>query len=398
MRTFKKTKQAATWTLELTLHNSRRARFAGMKDRRATEALGRMIAKLSEARGSGADLGRDVLRWLEGIPPRLRDRLMALDLLDRDHAARGMPLSEHLDHWTEHLRAKGTTAKQTRLLRSRCEKVFDRCGWTWWSECNARQAEQCLTELRGAGMSLRTSGFYRQALRQFARWMLVNRRAVENPFDALPSMNPATDPRHERRALTDDEVTRLLRATRAAVKRFKMSGTERALLYETALQTGLRASELRTLTGADLDFNSLTVTVQACYSKHRRQDTLPLRRDLAAKLAEHVQGRSPQAPVFTMPYPSAVCRMLKKDLAEAGIVYKDDAGRVADFHALRHTFVTNLVRSGAGVKTAQTLARHSTPVLTLGVYSHVGLTDTRAAVEKLDGYDAKQTGQTRETA
>ena len=62
--------------------------------------------------------------------------------------------------------------------------------------------------------------------------------------------------------------------------------------------------------------------------------------------------------------------MLRADLADAGIPYKDDAGRVADFHALRHTFITNLASGGVHPKTAQTLARHSDIALTMKRYSH----------------------------
>jgi integrase/recombinase XerD len=43
--------------------------------------------------------------------------------------------------------------------------------------------------------------------------------------------------------------------------------------------------------------------------------------------------------------------------------YEDAAGQVADFHALRHTYISGIVAGGASVKTAQELARHSTPVL-----------------------------------
>ena len=49
--------------------------------------------------------------------------------------------------------------------------------------------------------------------------------------------------------------------------------------------------------------------------------------------------------------------------------------RVADFHAQRHSYITALDMSNAPVKVVQTLARHSTPTLTLGVYAHVGLYD-----------------------
>jgi len=50
--------------------------------------------------------------------------------------------------------------------------------------------------------------------------------------------------------------------------------------------------------------------------------------------------------------------------------YRDSAGRVADFHALRHTFISNLVNGGVHPKTAQMLARHCTITLTMDRYTH----------------------------
>ena len=65
------------------------------------------------------------------------------------------------------------------------------------------------------------------------------------------------------------------------------------------------------------------------------------------------------------------------------LAYRDRDGNVADFHALRHTFVTNLVAAGVAPKDAKELARHSTITLTMDRYAHVGLRDTAAAVAKL---------------
>lgn len=48
----------------------------------------------------------------------------------------------------------------------------------------------------------------------------------------------------------------------------------------------------------------------------------------------------------------------------------DDAGRYADFHAFRHTFISNLAAAGVHPKTAQALARHSTFALTMDRYTH----------------------------
>jgi len=56
---------------------------------------------------------------------------------------------------------------------------------------------------------------------------------------------------------------------------------------------------------------------------------------------------------------------------------------VADFHALRHTYISRLVASGANIKVAQELARHSSPMLTLGRYAHVQLVDQTRALDAL---------------
>ena len=57
----------------------------------------------------------------------------------------------------------------------------------------------------------------------------------------------------------------------------------------------------------------------------------------------------------------------------------------ADFHALRHTFISNQAGSGVHPKLAKELARHSTITLTMDRYSHVGLLDMNGALESLPG-------------
>lgn len=42
-----------------------------------------------------------------------------------------------------------------------------------------------------------------------------------------------------------------------------------------------------------------------------------------------------------------------------------------DFHALRVTFATLVVESGASVKEAQTMLRHSNPTITMNTYAKV---------------------------
>jgi hypothetical protein len=61
----------------------------------------------------------------------------------------------------------------------------------------------------------------------------------------------------------------------------------------------------------------------------------------------------------------------------------DHAGRVVGFHALRVTFVTLLVKSGASVKAVQEPARHCDPKLTLNVYGKLGVHDLKGALDGL---------------
>jgi integrase len=124
------------------------------------------------------------------------------------------------------------------------------------------------------------------------------------------------------------------------------------------------------------------VTVKAAYSKRRRDDVQPIRPDLADALGPWLISKAPGRPVFgNLTKHTAV--LIRRDLEAAGLPCRDASDRVADFHALRHSYVTALAMSRAPVKVIQSLARHSTSVLTLGVYAHVGLFDQSATPDAL---------------
>ena len=191
-------------------------------------------------------------------------------------------------------------------------------------------------------------------------------------------------------------------------------------LYLTALFTGLRASELASLTESsfDLTTNPPTVTVGACYSKHRCEDVLPLHAALATQLGDWlvkcrqtaqqaISDESETLPIRPASAPSPngkrsaktvsakpveriwpgtwierSAEMLRDDLEAASIPYSTDDG-VFDFHAFRHQFITSLAKNGVHPKLAQTLTRHSTITLTMDRYSHVGLLDMTTALGSL---------------
>ena len=88
--------------------------------------------------------------------------------------------------------------------------------------------------------------------------------------------------------------------------------------------------------------------------------------------------------------------MIRLDLEAANICYQDPQGRVADFHALRHTFITNLARAGVHPRHAQALARHSTLDLTMNTYTHLNLHDLTADIEALPAFTNQAPGNLRD--
>ncbi len=315
------------------------------------------------------------------------------------------PLNEHVDEYERHLCNSGATKHHIETVVPRVRKVLDGCGLMFWPDLSGSRVQGFIAQLRTDGRSIQTCNFYLQAVQQFCRWMVRDGRASDSPLAHLRGNNVRVDRRHDRRAFTHDELRALLEWTRTRPTRYNMTGPERALLYGLAVETGLRAGEIRSLTTRSFSLESEppTVTVKAAYSKHRREDVQPLRPEFAHVMAEYLHDRDADAPIFNVPEKTA--KMLRADLADARsawiddagtdekerkrrekssfLAYKDETERYIDFHALRHTFITNLARGGVHPKQAQDLARHSDINLTMSRYSHTVIADRAAALEAL---------------
>ena len=344
--------------------------------------------------------------------------------VDPFDAAKKRLLSEHLADFAVHLTSKGNTPKHVRLTISRVQAVFTACGFRKLTDVETGKVEKHLAALRTPaedgtqGMGVNTTNHILTALKNFGGWLLREKRVAINPFVHMRRMNAAVDVRRERRSLSADELTRLISAAQSSPKsqRF-LSGPDRAMLYELAAFTGLRAQECASLTSASFDLraNPPTVTVAAGYSKHRRQDVLPLHPGLAVRLqgwlaSKHsddgptirIDARREPVRLWPGTWWGRAADMIRFDLAAARGSWLKEAGRdieeqlrrvrtdflhvetrkgVADFHALRHSFCTMVANSGVHPSVAKELARHSTITLTMDRYSHVGLADMNAALK-----------------
>ena len=265
-----------------------------------------------------------------------------------------------------------------------------------------------MANLRADGRSTGTSNHYQRAIKMFTRWLVRDRRASDDRLAHMSRQNEDADRRRVRRPLSMEEFARLLDAAEAGPSIQCISGPDRAILYIVGAYTGYRRGEIGSVTTRSFDFecDPPILTVQAGYSKRRRVDILPLRRDFAERIQAWLASKpdvSPTEPLFEIA-DRRTADMIRKDLEaartewlkEAGdagerkrrekssfLAYVDDQGHYADFHALRKTFITNLTRTGAAPKTAQLLARHSDINLTMNTYTMLGVLDQVAAVEAL---------------
>ncbi len=373
-----KKREAANWYVEFRDHLEMTRRLPAFTSKVASDEMGKNVVRLVEYhRATGGQTDPALQSWLSALPPRTRDKLVSIGLIPGERVAACKRLSEHLEDWAQTLHARGDTPEHVALVTGRVRRIVEACKFQFPADIAAGRVQAFAHGLRQgteekAGISAQTFNFYLTAIKSFCRWLVKDRRASENPVAHLDGLNVKTDRRHDRRAASAEELRRLLESTRNGPIRYGMSGSERALLYRVALETGLRQNELRSLTRSsfDLDAAESSVTVRAAYSKRRRDDNLPLRPELVAELCTFLKLHTPEAAAFRMPSRFDMGRAFRKDVETAGIAYRDADGRVFDFHGLRHTFISNLARAGVHPKTAQALARHSTITLTMDRYTH----------------------------
>ncbi len=251
-----------------------------------------------------------------------------------------------------------------------------------------RSTVEALVTNKAKGCAPETVNHYIRAVRGFFRWLVRVKRLGSNPLDSLSLVNAAVDVRRARRELNAVELGRLFVAARDSARTYRgLAGADRYFLYLVAAGTGFRAAALSNLTPADFDLDAATVTLAARFNKSRRLKVQPLPFDVAAALRPHLDGKPAGAPIWggTWARDHRGAEMLRIDLNAAGIAYATegpDGPEYADFHSLRHSYLTLGGRSGIDLRTLQELAGHSKPELTAR-YSHRRLHDLTGAVEKL---------------
>ena len=286
------------------------------------------------------------------------------------------PLTEHVAAFVADLRARGRNGHYVGTLAFRLEKLFQECPWTGLRDITADSFVDWRARQRE--FSAKTLNEYLAVVMGLLNWMERQGRVSKNPLRGVQKVETRGREVRKRRAFTDEEIQRLL----------GVAGKSR-LLYLAALLTGLRDKELAGLLWGDLqlDEDCPRLTVRASLSKNRRSAVLPVHPDLAAELRA-LRGESTGEFVFAGVHHRS--EIFENHLREAGIQKRNPQGHQVDFHALRHTYCTNLKRAGVSEAVAMELMRHHDPRLTAKVYTDSSQLPLAEGVAKLSNHSVKQ--------
>jgi integrase len=381
-------KGSRKYVIFYTDENGRRRKKTGATDKGVSERLAR-------------DLENRVALRREGLIDPAAERFAESER---------QPLVEHISAWKANLIAEGRTAEYAEKVTGRVRRlvaVILGLNVAWLdhrrlpiperslvpqkieaaikparlSDLTRQKVQDAISKLKVAGRSHGTCNHYRNAAKIFVRWCQRNGRLRDNPLDGVTGYNVKEDPRHDRRTIALDELRRIIEAAHRGPNVMGITGPTRALIYRLAVATGLRYSEIASIAPESFDWKAPSVTVAACYTKNGQTAVLPLPSDLADDLAAFVATLAPGSPVFPLPTRKGAV-ILRHDLRAAGIPYRDAAGLVFDFHALRCQTATLADAAGVSPRVVQKLMRHSSLELT-GRYTRPRAVDIEAAASKL---------------
>lgn len=318
------------------------------------------VSDQQAAKAKLREIIRDREREAAGIiaPKRLRD-------------AANKSFGAHLLDYVADLRARKRASGYVANVEMRLKKLATECKWRLLIDATAEsfrawRAKQTL--------AAKTLNDYLAAMCAFFSWLEKAEQVERNPLKNVGKVEARGNERRKRRAFTLDELARVV----------AQSGIYRLAIL-VAYYTGLRRNELRQVEWGDIQREAAGVFIvpRASTTKNREAKRCYLPMWFARELVEaKPQGASGSDRVLP---PGVIPSMwkYKQILERAGMPYKDDQGRQADFHALRRTMNTHLAQKAVDPQTRQEIMRHSDIALTLDVYTDKPMLPMAEAVEKL---------------
>ena len=182
-------KRGKIWYFRFTNADGKRVMRKGCVDKRATEEMAR-TAEVEAA--------------------QIRSRTLdPKQTAYRDHDQK--PLAEHLEAWKDYLLGKGDTEFHAETVHKRAVKLTSTSNAIRLSDLTLTRIQSGLKTLKEEGLALRTVHHYARAIKNFSRWLWRDGRTRDDLLAHLqPPDHPETDRRRERRALSEEELIKLV--------------------------------------------------------------------------------------------------------------------------------------------------------------------------------------------
>lgn len=357
-------------------HGKQRTRSTGCSDKRAAEGILR--------------------KWETDAAQRRAGLIDPAAEKFRNEAAK--PFEEHVMAYGRHL-AVGSTAKHVdwtlKVLRAvAAHAEIDTLAGLTADVVNAYAADLASRTSRrrlGQPVASKTVHAHVAAAKGLSAWLVRGGKLPRNPLVGVQSPSPKR--RTRRRMLQTTELPWLEAATRGGGVFRRLTGEERWLLYWTAISTGFRANELRSLQRSDLRprDGKAVLFLNGRFTKNREEAWIDIEDDLEAALRASLASDPRRRNLLKTCNETEESRLLAHDLAAARAAWlaesPDDeraerdasdfllrdnaAGEHLDFHSLRHTFGAWQVIDGQPLPVVQRRMRHKTMAMTTDTYGHL---------------------------
>jgi site-specific recombinase XerD len=222
---------------------------------------------------------------------------------------------------------------------------------------------------QGKQLSKRTQAYYLIALRAFLKWLARQDLEVLSAEKIdLPKAEP-----HQLSFLTAEQVQRLLQMPDV----HSVRGARDKAILEVLFSTGLRVSELVSLNRDQVNLETKEFGV---VGKGRRLRVVFLSDQAVYWLNHYLQHRTDGWPPVFIRYAKGIdptddgetMRLSARSVQRIVEKYRKLAHIPVKItpHSLRHSFATDLLRNGAGLRDVQELLGHKN-VATTQIYTHV---------------------------
>ena len=260
-------------------------------------------------------------RFSLGVRDRHAAQARAAEIVRRlELAAAGLPVPRTpddaspaalIEQYEAELVRRGSAPQHVRRTVQRLRDLLARTAHL--SEATPESLRKALQRVAATGVAPQTVNAYRVAAHSFFAWLVREEKWPENPVDRVARVRSG-EPTRVRRALTADELSRLVTS----------AGRGRGPAYLLAATTGLRRSELASLTWEDVDLEAATVRVRAASAKNRREAVLPLPAGTVAVLGR-LRGDE-QLPTARVLRSVPNTTTMRKDLTRARIPFATPDG------------------------------------------------------------------------